>query len=84
MVSLPDLIKETRFRVPTRESLFENGHWHGQVTMQGWLNPAQLHRLAGVQPSHMGRVGPSKKIIIINMQRNYLNIYDFPPIFTAF
>jgi protein involved in sex pheromone biosynthesis len=54
MVSLPDLIKETRFRVPTREFLFENGHWHGQVTMLGWLNPAQLHRLPGVQPSHMG------------------------------
>jgi len=36
--------------------------------------------LAGVQPSHMGRVGHSKK----NIQRNYLNICDFPPIFTAF
>jgi hypothetical protein len=33
--------------------------------MLGWLNPAQLRRLAGVQPSHMGRVGPSKIIIII-------------------
>jgi len=65
MVSLLDLIQETRFRVPTRESLFEDGHWHGPVTMLGWLNPAQLRRLAGVQPSHMGRVGPSKIIIII-------------------
>jgi hypothetical protein len=60
MVSLPDLIQETRFRVPTKESLFEDGHWHGPVTMLGWLNPAQLRRLAGVQPSHMGRVGPNK------------------------
>jgi hypothetical protein len=33
--------------------------------MLGWLNPAQLRRLAGVQPSHMGRVGPRKKVIII-------------------
>jgi hypothetical protein len=32
--------------------------------MLGWLNPAQLRRLAGVQPIHMGRVGPSKKKII--------------------
>jgi len=37
MVSLLDLIQETRFRVPTRESLFEDGHWHGPVTMLGWL-----------------------------------------------
>jgi hypothetical protein len=56
------------------------------VTMLGWLNPAQLRRLAGVQPSYIGRVGPNKIIIIIkiNYQRNYLNICDFPPIFTAF
>jgi hypothetical protein len=54
--------------------------------MLGWLNPAQLRRLAGVQPSYIGRVGPNKIIIIIkkNYQRNYLNICDFPPIFTAF
>jgi len=48
--------------------------------MLGWLNPAQLRRLAGVQPSHMGRVGPRKKVIIIkkmkkNIQRNYLKKY---------
>jgi hypothetical protein len=78
MVSLPDLIQETRFRVPTRESLFEDGHWHGPVTMLG-IQPSYAG-LAGVQPSHMGRVGHSKK----NIQRNYLNICDFPPIFTAF
>jgi hypothetical protein len=33
--------------------------------MLGWLNPAPLRRLAGVQPSYMGRVGPNKIIIII-------------------
>jgi hypothetical protein len=32
--------------------------------MLGWLNPAQLRRLAGVQPSYIGRVGPNKIIII--------------------
>jgi len=61
MVSLPGSYPRDPVSSPnTREFLFESGHWHGPVTMLGWLNPAQLRRLAGVQPSHMGRVGPSK------------------------
>jgi len=41
--------------------------------MLGWLNPAQLRRLAGVQPSHMGRVGPNKKKYNNNNNNNNNN-----------
>jgi len=42
MVSLPGSYPRDPVSSPnTREFLFESGHWHGPVTMLGWLNPAQ-------------------------------------------